>query len=215
MQKLLLDDVNIPKRYISSNIGDMKIYNDEYAITINNLKVVYKELSENYYKKNREPRFILLYGGFGSGKTMISAMMARAATEGILSEKFKVAKNSGRLPYFVRAIDMINCRFDRKIYDESQEKIELIRKTLYNSEFLVIDDIGRLNGFKGETNFVQTIIDHRYDNMLATFVNTNVIYSGKSFEKSRMADMFYNFEQYKLNGLSRKDRALKNEPTDN
>lgn len=129
--------------------------------------------------------FAVFSGGFGNGKTRAAAHLVQAARSAWFRRDGKHADL--RWPYFVRASELVSMRFD----DFSGPGFA--RTVVSRSAFLAIDDIGRLNGYKGEREFVEQVIERRFDESLSTVVTVNCPVSELGAE--RFVDFMKQFKE--------------------
>lgn len=108
------------------------------------------------------PVFLLFDGGYGVGKTRAACHLLEAAYKGF---KLKRASRSSNVrPQFLRASKASRSRFD----DDSVEKL-----MCEESPFLVLDDVNRIAGYKGEESFVEDVVEERRDAGLSTLITIN------------------------------------------
>lgn len=110
-----------------------------------------------------DPVFLVIDGSYGNGKTRTACHLLEAAYHGYL--KRSVSRSTEVRPYFLRASKAANKRFD----SDSAESL-----FCEESPFLVLDDINRLAGYKGESDFLEDVIEDRFNLRLSTVVTMNV-----------------------------------------
>lgn len=158
--KKLEKNCNIPVNYSRLTLAEMDwtIYDDqtiEEAITGIDESLRSGEFSEY-------PVFLVIDGRFGNGKTRTAAHLVTAAYHGFVANH-RVRAESTR-PYFIRASAAARVRFDQ---DNG------IWAYLFDSCFLVLDDINRIAGYKGETDFIEEVIEHRHQKGRSTVITMN------------------------------------------
>lgn len=150
-----------------------------------------------------DPIFYLLTGQFGAGKTRVAAWLLKCAYWGL--KKHRPGQISPtRTPLFIRANRLVECRF-RSLHDaedEDAEERDLLRERLFESHFLVIDDIGRFAEYKGERDFLERVIEERHDEERSTVLTGNL-----SEFPPRFADFLSMFENVPMMGRTRKERG--------
>lgn len=106
---------------------------------------------------------LILCGDRGPGKTQIATHWARI-----------VAESQGKASCYFKAHDFL-CMI-RQQFDEERDLKGLARETLEKAKrttLLVLDEWSELAGTEWEQRTMTSLIDHRYDNMLATVIITN------------------------------------------
>ncbi len=131
--------------------------NFEVGVNINAVNSIKKYLNE---KSWQEGKGLILIGGVGTGKThLASAIVHELARQDVFALFIFV-------PDF---LDEIRAMYDEN-YDEEEDKFELVK----NARVLVLDDLGteRITDWAREK--ITQLINHRYNNALATIVTTNL-----------------------------------------
>jgi DNA replication protein DnaC len=138
---------------------------------------------------------LVLTGPFGVGKTRLAVWLLRRAFEFLRGR----AGSSVGFPRFFRSTDLAELRFGRSFSgpeDEEDRKTES-RDALERSPFVVIDDISRLAGYRGEELYLETVVEKRFDAELGTVLTAN-----KLPGEGRFADFIRYFEEIPLVGRS-------------
>jgi len=105
--------------------------------------------------------WVLIQGGYGSGKTHLAAAIANKAVE------------EGTPTIFLTVPDLLDSlRYSFQLSDEPfQERFEQIR----SAPLLILDDFGTQNATNWAQEKLFQIINHRYVNHLPTVVTTNLL----------------------------------------
>lgn len=123
-----------------------------------NLRVAF-ETSEEYAKNPQG--WLLLEGGYGSGKTHLAAAAANYAV------------NRGLPTLFITVPDLLDSL--RFAYDDPETTFERRFDEIRNSELLILDDFGTQNATPWAQEKLFQIINYRYINKLATIITTNLM----------------------------------------
>jgi DNA replication protein DnaC len=138
---------------------------------------------------------LIMTGPFGVGKTRLAVWLLRRAFEFLRGR----AASSVGFPRFFRATDLADLRFSRSYSapeDEEDRRAEA-RDALERSPFVVVDDIGRVAGYKGESLYLETVVERRFEGELATVLTANELPT-----EGRFADFIRYFEEVPLVGRS-------------
>lgn len=142
---------------------------------------------------------VALTGSFGVGKTLLAVFLLRRSWE------FWAPRSTSGLdfPRFLRATDLAELRFRRNFdADDEEDRREEAREALARSPLVVIDDVQRVAGYRGEEVYLESVIERRYDDRLATVLTANLLPS----DDSRFADFLRYFEVFPIRGESRRGR---------
>jgi len=143
---------------------------EDYRAAMNRIREIIDE-SILTAKFRDEPIFVDINGPFGSGKTRSGVCMVKAAYRGLF-ERFWI--KACETPLFITAKNLVELRFGKSWNrDEDDDAQDELREQVMKSEFLLIDDLGRLPGYKGEVGYLESIIDHRWGEALSTVVTTS------------------------------------------
>lgn len=146
-----------------------------------------------------KPVFVKIGGPFGSGKTRMVVYMLAEAYLGMGR-----IGNSARIPMFLRAADLTDLRFTRM--DEAEEgdddRREVRRERLFTAELLVIDDLTRIAGYRGEEHWVERVIERRWEADRSTILTLN---SRESSLNPRFEDFLKYFDTYVFAGSSHRE----------
>ena len=105
--------------------------------------------------------WLLLFGGFGCGKTHLSAAIANEALERGISTYFAVAPD---------LLDQLRAAYSPTTELSFDERFEHIR----GAALLVVDDLGTENATPWAREKLYQIFNHRYNYKMPTVVTTNV-----------------------------------------
>lgn len=138
---------------------------------------------------------LVLTGPFGVGKTRLAVWLLRRAFEFLRGR----AASSVGFPRFFRSTDLAELRFGRSFSgpEDEEDRREEARDALERSPFVVIDDIGRSAGYRGEELYLETVVEKRFDAELGTVLTAN-----KLPTEGRFADFIRYFEEVPLVGRS-------------
>lgn len=133
---------------------------DNFKVTDKNKQVfdICKRFADNFTK---DTKGILLTGGYGTGKTHLSASIINELLDKNIVGAFVV------VPDLLRAIRQ---SFD----DKENQELKTLFDTIRKAEILVLDDLGseKSNDWVREQLFI--LINSRYENMLPTIITTNL-----------------------------------------
>lgn len=141
----------------------------------------------------------LVVGPFGTGKTLIAVRMLAAAYVGLKASGRKLG--AVEVPLFVKAREATEVRFIKSgIPEDEADEAEALRERIFGTRFLVLDDLGRIAGYKGEEEFLERVIESRYENELVTAVTASKL----TFESARLVDFVESaaYEKFVLSGES-------------
>lgn len=143
--------------------------------------------------------FVLLLGTFGVGKTRIATWLLRMAWD------FLAPRSTSGLdfPRFFRVSDLADLRFKKHFgEDEDEDRRDEARRALELAPLVVIDDVHRVAGYKGEEVFLEGVVEKRYDAELSTILTANELPG----EGTRFADFLRYFKTYPIGGRSHRGR---------
>lgn len=138
---------------------------------------------------------LLLTGAFGVGKTRIATWLLRKAFEAWGPR----AQEGPRFPRFFSAADLANLRFKSFAAEDEEDQRDLLRDALEHSPVLVIDDVGRISGYKGEELYLESVVERRFNAERTTILTLNEVPA-----EGRFADFLAYFEEIALAGDSRR-----------
>lgn len=138
---------------------------------------------------------LILTGPFGVGKTRVAVWLLRRAYERWRPK----ATSTLDFPRFFRSTDLAELRFGRSYSapEDEEDRKAAARDALERAPFVVIDDIGRVAGYRGEELYLESVVERRFENERATVLTANKLPS-----EGRFADFIRNFEEIPLVGRS-------------
>ncbi len=165
----------IKQAYLNSNLGNSfnnhdfdlfsldyyssRLRNGEDLSDRENMKQILKECTEFCKNFDEANKNIFMIGKPGLGKTFLSNCMA------------KEVLNQGKTVMYMRATNLFSSyedyRFGRK------KEIDFNIERLYNSDLLIIDDLGTENITKVGISFFFDFLNDRIDKNRKTIINTN------------------------------------------
>lgn len=161
----------IEKKFIKSEWGDIV----ENAGNSEALKQV-RHYIDNFERFYHEGRGLLLYGGVGTGKTMIASIIG--------SELMR----KGASVLFISVIDLMN----RGTGFEYQEENERFNRRVKSCGLLIIDDLGAERSTSFAKERVMAVLNARYLANLPMVVTTNLsmqeLCGSKDIENDRIID---------------------------
>jgi len=157
-----------------------------------------------------EPVFLLLSGPFGSGKTRAACWLLLQAYLGVTEGRCP----PGFAPLFIRVPQLADLRF-RALgggaeEGEDEERRGAVRDRLDSCSLLVIDDVARVAGYRGEEQFVESVVERRWEDERSVILTGNVDgeadASGKRLPglSPRFRDFLRYFEVAALTGGTRR-----------
>lgn len=160
--QMLVDNCGIPQDYAEAKLSDMNfgIYPNSEQFR-DGLVLIESKLKEGDFIKH--PLFLTLDGSFGNGKTRVACHLLAAAYDGFRKCRNKLVDPVE--PRFLKASLAARKRFD----DDSAEKL-----FVEEAYVLVIDDVNRVSGYKGEMEYLEDAIEDRFQKRLSTILTFNV-----------------------------------------
>lgn len=204
---------NAPRRYVRLELEDMDDGGDAaYGAALARLLALGRDdLATGRFLER--PRFLQLAGPFGTGKTRAATWLLVQACLGVRRRPRGVTSGwtgASLLPYFARAAELNDYRFvGFGRGDDGGDQRESVRERIFRTPFLVLDDLGRLAGNRGEEAFVERVVEERFDAELSTVITSNVkpTVAGEAPDglPARFADFLRQFECVPLVGPSRRE----------
>lgn len=145
-----LNDSGIPKRYQQIKLKDIKP-NESQVNAFNMLS----KFSDNFEDMESKGQCVVLIGGTGTGKTMLSCALLQTVGEGM----------------YIRALDV--SRKVRHAYSENNSELDTINQFV-SQKLLVIDEIGVQMNTESEARLITDLIDQRYAEMKPTIFLSNL-----------------------------------------
>jgi DNA replication protein DnaC len=139
---------------------------------------------------------VVLEGPFGTGKTRLAVYLLWQAYGARLGKRDSALD----FPRFFRATDLAELRFGRSFSapEDDEDRRDFDRLALERAPFVVIDDVGRVSGYKGEEVYIETIVEKRFDaGDLSTVLTMNQMPT-----EGRFSDFLAYFETVPLLGRS-------------
>lgn len=138
---------------------------------------------------------LVICGPFGTGKTRVAVWLLRNAWDACR----KLVTSTLDFPRFFRAPDLAELRFGRSFSapEDEEDRKDADRTALDRAPVVVIDDVGRVSGYKGEELFIEAVVEKRYDADLSTILTMNEVP-----REGRFADFLDYFEELTLAGRS-------------
>jgi DNA replication protein DnaC len=183
-----------PRRFAALELGDMD--RDGNEAVLDSLA----ELGDRLAAGDLAEVFALLLGTFGVGKTRAAVWLLRRAYEHLAP----LSLCGLDFPRFFRATDLAELRFKKHFggEDEEEDRREEARDALERCPLVVVDDVHRVVGYKGEEVFLESVVEKRYDAELATVLTANELPA----EGTRFADFLRYFRTYPIGGRSHRGR---------
>lgn len=211
-----------PRKFARLEVRDMYPNSDrEYRAALRRVEGIGERLSSRDFL--RDPVFTLLTGVFGSGKTRAACWLLRAAFEGLggvarggnaeTGEPATVVPTA-MAPLFIRAAQLAELRFRSLSREdeagEEEDRREALRDRLDSASLLVIDDVTRVAGYRGEEHFVESVIERRWEADRSVVLTGNL--DGEADESGRpvagltprFRDFLRYFEVVRLGGETRR-----------
>jgi len=192
----------VPRAFAELELSEMDSGGDEkYREDLQEFQRIARERLDTG-KFLDDPLSLYVSGPFGTGKTRILTGLLKRAYQHLVSRRpGLIAPRTS--PLFVRAADLVELRFRRF---EEEEEMELLRERVKSSVFLAIDDVGRLNDFRGEMNYLERVVEDRVEEGLSVLISSNL--GGPELKKSapRFLDFLSFFDVYSLTCASWRGR---------
>lgn len=172
-----------------------------YRAALDRVEVLAAALADPATWRARPPAFtsVVLVGSFGTGKTRLAVKLLAHAYVGLKASGWRMA--AFEVPLFARARELGDLRFRPLDRGDERDDIEDLRDRVFRSRFLVLDDIGRTSGYKGEAEFLERVVEARVEAELPTVVTASSLPASE-----RLTDFLAgaDFERIPLTGESRR-----------
>ena len=185
----------VPVRFAGLDLGDMEDRgDDDYRESLNKIAKVGGHL---YESRGLAEVFLFMSGAFGAGKTRAACWLLDRFYRGVRDQPEEEQMGFGGFPpFFISAKAMGKFRFST-LMDAPDDEAAVAeyqgrRERLFKSRFLVIDDANRLAGQKGEFEFLEEVVEERWNNLRSTVITTS---SGPDEYPARFADFVKTFER--------------------
>jgi DNA replication protein DnaC len=171
--------------------ADLECPGDAYRVALDRLA----EVGTDLVNARTSEINLVLTGAFGTGKTRIAVHLLRFAYDAILP----TTSGEFDFPRFFTARDVAELRFSRSYSapEDEEDAKALAREALRIAPLVVIDDVGRISGYRGEELFVEGVVEKRYENERGTILTFNELPT-----EGRFADFLRYFEEVPLAGGS-------------
>lgn len=186
-----------PRRFAPLDLADFDRAGNEDALEwVEALGVV---LAAEGLLVGRRDLSLAFVGGFGTGKTRLAVWLLRRAWEGDLG-----TRNSAiQFPRFFAASALGDLRFrSHSAPEDEEDSRSRDRDALERCPLVVIDDVGRLAGYKGEERFLEAVVEKRHDALLSTILTANELP-----KEGRFADFLRYFTKIPLVGLTHRSEG--------
>lgn len=158
-----------PKRLAGLGIATMERRSEAYESTLQTIEAIGRSLETGAFID--DPVCVSIMGPFGSGKTRSAVWLQACAYRG-LADHARHYLTSRWAPRFMGGTEIAALR-SVGWYGDAEEEEEDHREFLFSSKFLVVDDFCRVSGYKGESLFIEGLIERRYNDMLSTVITTS------------------------------------------
>lgn len=180
-----------PRNLARLELSEMTRPSDAYGEALRSVE----DLLPRLLDRTRGPVLVKFCGTLGSGKTRAATWLLRE----YYAASFPIVAST--CPLFLAADDLVDLRF-RAIYrreeDEEEERREVLRDRLKTADLLVLDDVARVEGFRGEEHFVERTIERRIQLERSTVLTLN----GVEGLSDRFRDILEEFEEVAFPGRS-------------
>lgn len=156
-KKYILPFVKIPRKFQGMKFEHYITENDSQKKALNGIVEFY----ENGFKNYLTGMNLILFGNYGTGKTMLMSILCRELANEYL---FKCK--------FVNVVDFMNEIKDS--FNESNNKTVKQILDVYNkSDFLFLDDIDKIKPTEYAKETIYSIVNTRTENELSTIISAN------------------------------------------
>ena len=185
--RLFVRRTNVPRRLAELDLKDMNCPDPDYAEAIGEVERALERLVD----PGEPPTFLKLRGAIGGGKTRAAVWLLRE----LYAASYPIC--GATCPLFLRASALVDLRFralSPRDDDEEEDRREVLRGRLESASLVVLDDVARVEGFRGEEHYVERVIETRVDLDRPTILTLNSV-DGLS---ARFRDLLEEFESVVL-----------------
>jgi DNA replication protein DnaC len=185
----------VPRAFAELELSEMDSGGEEdYREVLREFqRIALKRLDSGEFLEN--PVLLYVSGPFGTGKTRILTGLLKRAYQYLVSHRPGLI-SPRTSPLFLRSQDLVELRFRR--FEGEEEETELLRERVRSSVLLAIDDVGRLNDFRGEMNYLERVVEDRVEEGLSVLISSNLGDSELKKNAPRFLDFLSFFETYTL-----------------
>lgn len=169
----------VPRAFADLELRDMEGFGGKgpYGLMLSEVQRLTLDAAAQTVPGEREPTFLarplnlLLFGGFGSGKTRIACWVLRELYRAVYPTHFP-----DRYGLFLRASRAVETRFSRGFLrgeEDGEDEGADLRRRAETSAVLVLDDVSRLPGYRGEGIYLEQLVEHRWGEGLSTILTLN------------------------------------------
>ena len=156
-KEYILPAVITPRKFQGMTFDHYKTENDSQKRALNGVIDYYKHAVKNYLTGMN----LILFGNYGTGKTMLMSILARSLAKDYLFQ-----------PYFVNLVDFMNEIKDT--FNSSNNKTAKQTLEKYSkSEFLFLDDIDKIKPTEYAKETIYSLVNYRTEHELPTIISAN------------------------------------------
>lgn len=158
-----------PRRLAGLGTDKLSCHDDNYQLVVKRCRALGAQLAKGAFLE--QPLFLLLMGPFGTGKSRIATWLLEQAYRGIRQAQC-IRAHGHQTPLFISARNLSALRFGRRFdgFEDIEDDRERLRDRTFRCRFLVIDDVNRVAGYRGEGLFVEEVIEERWNENRSTVV---------------------------------------------
>jgi DNA replication protein DnaC len=156
-KEYILPAIITPRKFQGMKFEHYKTENESQKKALNGVIDYYKHAVKNYLTGTN----LILFGNYGTGKTMLMSILCRELANGYLFQ-----------PCFVNLVDFINEIKDTFNASNNRTAKQTLDK-YSKSEFLFLDDIDKIKPTEYAKETVYSLINYRTEHELPTIVSAN------------------------------------------